>query len=933
MKLNAQQKVAVDHKTGPALVVAGAGTGKTRVIVERIVSLIDSGIDPYSIAALTFTEKAAQEMSDRVSEARKGYFFDVQIATFNGFGEQLIRRFASDLGINPQFQVLGDVGQIVFMKQHLDELQLDYYSPITKPDGMLSELAGYFSSLKQHVITPEQYQAFVSQLPASDEAEKQDRQRHQELAQAYRAYTRLCRQQNVIDYDDQIYLVIELLMKRTNIKKQLRSEIAYLLIDEFQDTNPMQSKLLLLLTGNPANIMAVGDDDQSIYGFRGATIDNILNFTSEYPGTQQVVLTENYRSTQAILDASYRLIQANNPERLEVRNNIKKKLHAQSDGQTPVQQSFDTHDDEVQAVTQAIKKQIAEGVDAGEIAVLVRRNQTALKLHDALLTADIPHQLAGQTHDLYKEPIIQAMLDTLRVIHDPMDNKSAYHGLRGPLFKLPSAELSLLAGRARREHLPLLSLAKTESDQAEQVISLIDQWRELADELSVGQLIYRILTDTGLKNQLVSQAENDSEAAQQVMYISQLFQQIKQYERATTHHHLSAFIDNIPLLSLAGERSNDDLSAELDASSVSVLTIHKSKGLEWDHVYIVDVTEGSLPSRARSTSLQVPESLTGRQTDREEHYREERRLMYTAMTRARTQLSISYARHHGTKTERKASRFIAEIFGEAAAVQPSASAQLGLDLFSEATKPQMQTLPSDLLKNGSLYLSVSQLNDYLRCPYDFYYRHVLKVPQETVAGLQYGSIMHYMIERFSRLQMAGETVNKQHLLDEVRDSWPMEGFDSKAHRDRALQQAQVSLASFIDREQSNQRIPVSVEQPFKISLHKLIVSGRFDAVFEDDAGVEIRDYKSGTTVVTAEKAKRRAQASDQLTQYALAWEELHGELPAVLSLDFFDTGQIGTVKKTARGVNTMRDKLNAASSAIRAFDFPEGRDHTFCQHG
>lgn len=248
--LNADQLKAVKVDSGPALVVAGAGTGKTRVIVERIVRLIQEGADRGSIAALTFTEKAAQEMLDRVNEAiPSSYGTDMTITTFNAFGYDLLREFAPEIGLSGTLKLLGDTGKTVFLREHLDELDLDYFAPISRPDGQIKHLADYFSLLKQQLVTPNLYADFVTTLPVSTPEEKLEHKRHAELAGAFGKYLQLTRHSNFIDYDDQLYLVVEMLEARANVLKKLQQRYEYLLIDEFQDTNPMQSRLIDLLAG------------------------------------------------------------------------------------------------------------------------------------------------------------------------------------------------------------------------------------------------------------------------------------------------------------------------------------------------------------------------------------------------------------------------------------------------------------------------------------------------------------------------------------------------------------------------------------------------------------------------------------------------------------------------------------------------------------
>lgn len=936
-KPNKSQLSAINVADGPALVVAGAGTGKTSVIVERIVRLIEGGADPYSIVALTFTEKAAQEMLDRLNQLRGGYTFDVTIMTYNAFGEMLLKQYATDIGMHSGLTLLGDVAKLIFLRDNLEALKLDYYAPVTQPDRLLGDIADYFSELKQQLVTEEKYHKFIENLPETDQASRLEKARHKELAQAFSAYRQLSRQHNFIDYDDQIYLLLELLNTRPNVIKRLRERFSYLLVDEFQDTNPMQSALLDALTGEPANIMVVGDDDQSIYAFRGATVENILSFKDRYPKAKEVVLTENYRSSQAILDAAYRLIQHNNPHRLEAQHGLNKRLVSQQGtGSPPVIKQFKEREQEISWISEDIKRRTEAGQHPGSIAVLGRRNQTIQTLHTALDAANIEHSVAGQTHDLYREPVIKAIHETLKTIVDPLDNKSLFHALGSQVFDQTDAnQLSNLAAQSRRSHQPLSQeILTSDIEPLKSGLDLISSWREQAGSLSVGQLTYRIIEDSGLKDRLVASAEADPAAHQAVLYLAQLFNSMQEFERIAQRTSAQAYIESLELLSSTGEAVSDDLTSLISEQAVAVMTIHKAKGLEWDTVYIVDLVEQSFPMQARGKSMEVPSELAAVVADAGEPMREERRLMYVAMTRAKEELILSYATGSGQRP-RKASRFIGEISDDdhPATTETDQPKKL-LELYSSPDLPVNQ-LPSRMQDGEYLSLSVSQVNDYQRCPYDFYYRHVLQVPTELSPTLTYGSAIHNAIEAYHQSRLNGNTpLTYRQLSEQLEANWPKAGFDSINHRDQALKSAKATLKNFIEREEQENRPPSRVEAPFVIKLNeaKLIIRGRFDTVYEDGDGVEIRDYKTGETVTDEKKAKSRSQSSDQLKLYALAWQHMHGELPAKLTLDFIETGFIGTSAKRQQSIDTLERKLSHMADSIRAFEFPPGHDHRYCQH-
>ena len=939
MELNKAQAQAAKHKTGQMLVVAGAGTGKTRVIVQRISNLLDQGIEPSRILAVTFTEKAAAEMLERVLEMRPDLHAELPILTFNAFGEGILREFNTEIGLPRSFLLLGDSAQIVFLEQHLDELELEYYAPVTNPKGLLPDIADYFSKLKQNVITPADYAKFVKTMPIKDKSQRLDKTKHNELARAYGNYIELSKQYNVIDYDDQIYRAIELLKTRPNIQSLLQKRYQAVMIDEFQDTNPMQSQLIDLLAGQDNSLMVVGDDDQSIYGFRGATLANILDFKQRYPDSSEVTLIENYRSGQAILDAAYALVQFNNPHRLEAKLGIDKRLRAQAKGNAPVVKQFSRLDYEVQWLVDDITERLASGQAAGEIAVLCRRNVTAQLVGQALHYADIKYAIVGERYQLYKTEVVRMLVEGLRAIVDNTASLSLYHLLGSGLFNVSGASLAELAGQARSKQQSLEAYLRDQAtdDKIQTALETITKWRDQASILPVGKLVYVILEDTGFKNALYGKAMKDAEAANTVMQLSEFFKTLKEFESIALQPTAAQYLESFPVLEAAGESSEDN-TLQISPDQVNILTIHKAKGLEWDTVYVPDCTEGSFPLRARAGGITLPEKLAAKNVSAaDEHIAEERRLMYVALTRAKNNLILSYSRSHNGRTTRKASRFIDETSATNAETDndgqelPQSLELANSDAFIRTDVP----LPSSMTSGQRLSLSVSQIETFLNCPLNFYYKYVLRVPDEPSPAAQYGQAVHAAIELINLSLREDKPLSLEEAETEVLEILDKAPHESKLLKERMQQQALATVKSFYQQHYlDSQDVPRDVELPFSAVLREegLVIKGRIDAVFETDKGVEIRDYKTSTSVDTDEKAKRRASGSDQLTLYALVWQELYGELPKRLSLDFVDTAILGSVAKTQRGVDSMRAKLVDMVTAINKREFLPGKDHRFCRH-
>ncbi|MGZ6299988.1 MAG: ATP-dependent helicase, partial [Candidatus Limnocylindria bacterium] len=426
--LTPRQRKAVTHGEGPLLIVAGAGTGKTTVITRRIAWLIaEKRARPSEILALTFTDRAALEMTERVDRLVPYGFTDSVISTFHAWGDRLLRDHALEAGLSDRSTVLSRAEQVIFLREHLFELPLDRYRPLGDPARFLNALVTLISRARDEDVAPSEYLALARRLAAAaaddpeDAAQAELAAQQGELARCYAAYEELMRGSDRIDFGDQVGLALRLLREHPAVLAAERERYRYILVDEFQDTNHAQFELVKLLAGSPtANLTVVGDDDQSIYRFRGAALSNILGFREAFPSAPSVVLTDNFRSRQPILDAAYRLIRHNDPDRLEAREGIDKRLVARAHGRKGVAGEpeiellvFDTGSDEADAVAERIAASLRAGRRAGDHAILVRTNRDADPILRSLNMARVPWRFAG-TAGLYRQPEVRLLVSFLR---------------------------------------------------------------------------------------------------------------------------------------------------------------------------------------------------------------------------------------------------------------------------------------------------------------------------------------------------------------------------------------------------------------------------------------------------------------------------------------------------------------------------------------
>lgn len=923
--LNSAQAKAVTHNKGPALVVAGAGTGKTTVITRRIAWLIASGkARPDEILALTFTDKAAREMEERVDHLLPYGVVSTNIMTFHALGDQILRDQALEIGISTDFQVMTGFQQIIFLQQILPELELDHYAPLGNPYQFLEALTQHFSRLKDECITPTVYREFADSkaVAAQTEEDRAEAERIRELAFAYSVYTDQARSQAKLDFGDQISLTIELFKARPRILADYQARFKYIMVDEYQDTNFAQNELVKMLSEKHHNIMVVGDDDQSIYRFRGAAIANILQFKDQYPKMKQIVMTENYRSTQEILDVSHAAVSHNNPDRLEVQNGIDKRLVGFAHGPNPELLQAPTLPEEMQIVAKKVAALIKEGTEPREIGILMRKNSQSGAIMLALEAEGIMAE-TSQRENLFERAEVKALLNFVAVMNDPKDSAALYGLMAGDIYQMKLHSLVSLTSQARREHVSIEAYLRGMNDSdgdIARVLEHIDEYRSYASELSAGQLLYKFIHEQGYLGGLLEAASNSNDAALKIQNIAQFFGLIREFENISldpTIYHFWAYVTEM-------KGSDAEILATespLDQKAVRIMTAHKAKGLEFEAVFIPSLVAEVFPSRRMSEKIQIPDGLIAVDSSREWHVAEERRLFYVALTRAKRHLYLSCSYDHGGARLRKMSPFIAEALGAVApmSLEAKTGAIETISQFAVLKKPE-HDLTAHLYEDGWLNLTPHQIDDYLRDPEKFWLFHVLKLPQGPFHALVYGSAVHHAIEFYYRGRLNGRKVPLKDVQLAFVDAWSSEGFVSKRHEEQRLARGREVIKRFYEREKQAE-LPQSVELPFSLVIPELKVriSGRYDAVFahpvkgSTDKAIEIRDFKT-SQVKDQAAAERKLKDSIQLAIYALAWERTTHTSAASVSLDFVEAGLIaatdkidhaktlGKIKKVAEGI-------------------------------
>ncbi|MDZ4244056.1 MAG: UvrD-helicase domain-containing protein, partial [Candidatus Doudnabacteria bacterium] len=466
--LNKEQIEAVTHSEGPVLIVAGAGTGKTTVITRRIAYLIEQGIKPEEILALAFGEKAALEMEERVDQLLPFGYYNLQISTFHSFGEKLIREYGLEIGL-PDFKVLDEVGQWLLVRNNLEKFQLDYYRPLGNPTRFIKALVSHFSRAKDELITPEEYLEYAEKLKLSKDAAESgaefaddEAKRIEEVANAYHVYQKLLLESSFLDFGDLINYSLKILKDRPLILEKLRRRYKYILIDEFQDTNYAQYQLIRILSEPLNNITVVGDDDQSIFKFRGASISNILHFQKDYPNAKFISLTKNYRSGQKILDLAYEFIKQNDPDRLESKLSIDKKLKSTLKSKGIIE-AFVAEDyiSEAALVGEKISQLRDQNPQLtwNDFAILARSHDALDPFINAFDRRGLPY-IYFANRGLYHKPIILDSIAYLRLLDDYHDSASLYRVLNFPTPGISPKAIVELSHHAKKKALSLYEAAK-----------------------------------------------------------------------------------------------------------------------------------------------------------------------------------------------------------------------------------------------------------------------------------------------------------------------------------------------------------------------------------------------------------------------------------------------------------------------------------------
>lgn len=1004
--LNPEQLKAVTHKNGPLLIVAGAGTGKTTVIAQKIAYAIEQGwTNSDGILALTFTEKAAGEMEERVDRLLPMGYLDLWISTFHGFAERIIKAHGIDIGLASDFKLLNEFEQWRLIKKNFDKFDLDYYRPAGNPTKFINALIRHFSRLKDEDISPKDYLEYaeglkenldsmmsggaskkntsamlsigkgksrrsVSEIEVTtrtsgqksgaigeefnEEIFRQEVMRVNEVANAYHVYQELLLDNEAMDFGDLINYCLKLFRERPAILEKYKKQFKYILVDEFQDTNWAQYELVKMLADGDNNLTVVGDDDQSIYRFRGASMSNILQFQKDYPGAEQIVLTKNYRNRQNILDLSYEFIKLNNPNRLEFqlakKSVLNKKLIAQNKGEGAIEViKGEDLDDEVRKVIEKIAelKTVDKKTSWNDFAILVRANDSAKEFCSALDVAGLPYLFLA-SRGLYAKPIILDVISYLKLLDDYHESKAMYRILNIPLFDFSYQELVNFNYWANKKSWSLyevlrgaagLNLGGNLIAKINKVLGMIEKHTSLARDKSVSEVFLAFLNDSGyLKH--VSSLE-DRESRESIGYLNQFMRRIKAFEASSDDRSVKSFLEELNMEISSGEEGSLAPDFESGPEAIKIMTVHGAKGLEFKHVFVANMVDKRFPTIKRSEQIVVPDTLVKEIIpEGDMHLEEERRLFYVAMTRAREGLYFSYAPDYGGTRKKKPSIFLSEC---------------SLVKEEKGTKMKKSGLDDELLKISAVtaskpgktiiplpaYFSYTQLAAFDNCPYQYRFAHILKIPRKGKYVFSFGQTMHLVLQKLFELVIErrglGQTslfakpvkkneakIDLEEILKLYEDNWIDDWYESKKQKEEYRKKGKEILKNFYDQHKDNWPQVVSLEQGVNLKLEGQRIYGKVDRI-DDLGGNEIRvvDYKTGRP---KEEGKITLEDKEQLIIYKLAVEQATNQKARELQFYYLDNNSEINFSCEAKDIEVVKkklvDKIRAIETACQNNEFP-----------
>ncbi len=951
-KLNPQQREAVDAIEGPVMVIAGPGTGKTQILTLRIANILQkTDTAPENILALTFTEAGVHSMRKRLVDIIGTPGYTVCINTFHGFANDIIRHYPEEFPNIIGAEHITEVEQIKKVEEIILAASLKELKPFGEPLHYLRDILRAISQLKREAITPEKFARLIQKELADFETipdllhEKgawkgkmkgeyidlqKQLKKNEELATVYAAYESALRESRTYDYNDMIVQVIQALEANEDLLRTLQEQYQYLLVDEHQDTNNAQNRILELLSSfHPdPNLFVVGDEKQAIYRFQGASLENFLYFKNLYPSARLVVLEENYRSTQSILDSAHGVLAGE--KKLSAKASHAQEAHKKID-----LYAFNRPDTEAYFVAADIKKRIAAGagsngktIDPSEIAVLYRDNRDAFSIAAMLERLAVPYIIESD-QDVLADRDIRKLITLFYAVNNISDDEKIGAVLHIDFLGINPLDIYLLIREAHKRRTPIARIMSSKQTLDEIGIENVQgisrradnlkQWSKLAKNEDILRSVETIIRESDFLAHILKSPD----AVEKIQKLTALFDEMTRLVEEHKDYSLADFLGYLTTLESHNLLIKTGITAK-DTNRVRLMTAHRSKGQEFEYVYIVNAYDGHWGNRRNREKIKIPASVfskSGIKLPEDASNHDERRLFYVAITRAKKDVIITYATQNNSGEEQLPSQFIQDIDPELIDVKDASPYEHKLkDDQSIRFAPRVSGAPSIKEKEFVIGVleekgfSVSALNRFLKCPWEYFYNDILRLPRARSAPERYGTAIHAALQdMFNKLhtnEIEGASA-KQFLLARFKSYMENEPLPSQQITE-LLVKGERALSGYYDTYHATWNTNVVTEFNIpSIMLGDIKLGGKIDkiemltpgATFATGGEVSVVDYKSGKPKTKNELAGLNKGSTGnekrQLAFYNLLLDNFENKKYRMVSgvIDFLEPDDKGRYKR------------------------------------
>ncbi|MEI6238260.1 MAG: ATP-dependent DNA helicase [bacterium] len=965
LRLNKEQKKAVDTVEGPLMVIAGPGTGKTSILTLRIVNILKvTDTAPENILALTFTESGAYAMRKKLVSIIGASAYKVNIKTFHGFCNGIIAEFPERFPRIIGSVSISDVDQIKIMEDIISEAKLEYLKPWSDQFYYVRSSLGEIRNLKREAVSAEDFFALIkkqekdfSQIPDQYHEKgahkgkmkgeyiklKEHIAKNKELAGLYKEYEEKLLALKYYDYEDMIVEVVKALRKDPEFLLILQETYQYILADEHQDANNAQNAVLELLSNfhESPNLFIVGDEKQAIFRFQGASLENFLYFKKLYPKALSIHLQSNYRSTQTILDASHSLIENNKVgegiERVRLSSGVKESKGTFS-GERPVDiYEFSNAELEKSFLAREIKKMISEGVEPDEVAVLYRNNKDAFDISKALSREGIVHRIESDK-DILKDEHIRKLILIFKALGDLSNAPALSEALFIDFLGLKTLDVFKIISASSKERMNVYDAIRSEEFLQNIKVSLpkdvlalslkIDKWARMAKNKVFLELFETVVRESGFLNDAIS----DSNSLSRLSVLDAFFSEVGKTAESKKEYYLTQFIDYLKLIENHGLliKANGSSKAE---RGVRLMTAHRSKGLEFEYVFITGAVNGKWGGQSNRQMFHLPKitvdgegDTNSAETDKLE---DERRLFYVAITRAKKHVIITFAKENTSGKEELQTEFIEEIDSKlinrispeiVEEIEKEINSKVG-NRYSEvketgATITDVEYIKELFFDQG---LSITALNNYLECAWKYFFVNLIRLPQAKNKHMLYGTAVHETLRTFFNKYRENIDMSKDEFLKIFEHNLGKEPLSPKDYKE-ALEKGKISLGGYYDTYMGTWNRNLITEYAVNgvhlpIDGANILLKGKLDRVeFITENLVNVADYKTGKPKSRNEMEGKTKSDDGVKYMRQLVFYKLLLELDEKKRFTM-QSGEIDFIEPNERG-NYKKERFDIMDSAV-----------------